>query len=1291
MKRNKRLALFLALAVTCSLVVPPVSAAEGHWYDKALETWMDRGVVIGDASGDPRPQDNITRAETAVILDRVMDYQMVSGDLFSDVEPGSWYAEAVGKAAAAGIMKGDGTTVRPGEAITRQEAAVMIARVLELEGGAASEGFLDQGAIASWAVSAVNAMAARGYVQGSDGLFRPADPITRAELLTILDNVFTGYFAESGTYTEPVDGSAVISADGVTLEGIHISGDLIVAEGVADGHIVLRDVTLDGRLIVRGGGENSIVISGKSKIGTVLVSRQGGKVRVSVEDGASVSVVYVDDGSDSVKLEGTVDTVTVACPGAALEVTGTVKNLDLTKDAQGVSLTVAKGAKVTTLTSAAPESTLSVSGTVEKVAVEATAASTTLTVEKGAEIAKITTAADHVTVAGSGKVKSLVVTAGTGVSVSKETSVTKVENKSDSPVKVGDKEIAGGESVGNAPSSGGSGGSGGGGGGGTSQATDVVTKSLFFGSSQSHFTVSSEYYDKGVYTLGITAAAVPSGVYNLGLTPSARPDCGLHGAPDEVYTQSRLNGAAFTAARLSGILPAGAVTVREENPALALYRASTVQENAYAADQHGGDYVFLIGEGKSTVTLTVRPENGAAITYAFSFDAAFQAEKPAVKYTVTFNSNGGSAVQAMSVAENETIVRPADPAKTGFAFEGWYKDSGLTQKWNFDTDTVNQALTLYAKWTTSFYTVKFVTNGGSAVTDQNVAHGSAITKPAAPTKQDRAFDGWYKDSGLNEAWDFESAITGPVTLYAKWGDVAAKIGGTNYTSLPAALAAARTGETVTLAADAALGEAVTVGSGVILEIPAENKLISTAAITNGGTILVKGLLSGPVKGGTIDRQGGAAFDGGTGTQADPFQIKTAAQLSDILPGTSADDLRYYLLTDDLDLRESTDSGANLLKNAVFDGGNHKVYCSDGELHKLYGVFRYTLGKAVIRNLTYDMSNLDSQDYHGDSVALVYACYGTDNLIEKVTVTGKHQGLTGNCAAFVAMEFMPGTATLKFSDCTYAAEMQGNSYNGCFIGWQGQYYESQNEQGNVVQTDCEGHITFDHCAVTGKLITEKASIFTANASFTNMRTYTFTDNTIGPDAEIRGTLTANFFAGSAKPAGDAEERAKASFTGLDTVHPQVFVGATDATLAISRGADGALTITASDNAANIDHYVVEVGLYTTLYNERGKNGTWVFSVSETVRPDNGSLSVSLKELGFVDADYQGLTDETTDSLGHLVGTLNGATYYVVKDYIDSDGNQGYVGAPDEPGTRNASIIRVSAFQADGTMYSSALLK
>jgi uncharacterized repeat protein (TIGR02543 family) len=66
--------------------------------------------------------------------------------------------------------------------------------------------------------------------------------------------------------------------------------------------------------------------------------------------------------------------------------------------------------------------------------------------------------------------------------------------------------------------------------------------------------------------------------------------------------------------------------------------------------------------------------------------------------TITFDANGGSDVPTQTVTKGTTISKPGDPVRSGYIFDGWYRDSDLTTEWDFDADIVTANATIYAKW-----------------------------------------------------------------------------------------------------------------------------------------------------------------------------------------------------------------------------------------------------------------------------------------------------------------------------------------------------------------------------------------------------------------------------------------------------------------------------------------------------------------------------------------------------------------------------------------------------------------
>ncbi|MFD4493256.1 InlB B-repeat-containing protein, partial [Lysinibacillus fusiformis] len=142
---------------------------------------------------------------------------------------------------------------------------------------------------------------------------------------------------------------------------------------------------------------------------------------------------------------------------------------------------------------------------------------------------------------------------------------------------------------------------------------------------------------------------------------------------------------------------------------------------------------------------------------------------PQVKHTVSFETDGGSAVPSQSVINGGMATMPqVEPTKAGYTFEGWYTDAGYTQTYDFNS-VITEATTIYAKWNAQMHTVSFEVDGGSAVSNQSVAHGGKAMMPEIePTKAGYTFGGWYTDAGRTQAYDFTSVITKATTIYAKW-------------------------------------------------------------------------------------------------------------------------------------------------------------------------------------------------------------------------------------------------------------------------------------------------------------------------------------------------------------------------------------------------------------------------------------------------------------------------------------------------------------------------------------------
>lgn len=80
------------------------------------------------------------------------------------------------------------------------------------------------------------------------------------------------------------------------------------------------------------------------------------------------------------------------------------------------------------------------------------------------------------------------------------------------------------------------------------------------------------------------------------------------------------------------------------------------------------------------------------------FDAVYQPTALATYYTVSFDTDGGTAIADQSVRSGQKAIKPADPTKTGETFSGWYKEDTFTTAFDFDVDTITADTTIYAKF-----------------------------------------------------------------------------------------------------------------------------------------------------------------------------------------------------------------------------------------------------------------------------------------------------------------------------------------------------------------------------------------------------------------------------------------------------------------------------------------------------------------------------------------------------------------------------------------------------------------
>ncbi|SHK56931.1 S-layer homology domain-containing protein [Tepidibacter formicigenes] len=163
---------------------------QAHWAKDNIESMATKGVVKGYNKDEFRPNNKITRAEFAKLLVNALELDVLKDKgTFNDMSS-HWAKDYVYTAYKAGLVKGADGKFNPNANITRAEMATMIGRALESDEKEDLSKFYDSNNIPSWAKEALSKAVAQGLIKGDNNLFRPNDNTTRAEAATVIYRLF---------------------------------------------------------------------------------------------------------------------------------------------------------------------------------------------------------------------------------------------------------------------------------------------------------------------------------------------------------------------------------------------------------------------------------------------------------------------------------------------------------------------------------------------------------------------------------------------------------------------------------------------------------------------------------------------------------------------------------------------------------------------------------------------------------------------------------------------------------------------------------------------------------------------------------------------------------------------------------------------------------------------------------------------------------------------------------------------------------------------------------------------
>ena len=361
MKKKHAITITAVLAASMAMSVTAFGAPtdiQGHWAQNTINKWVDKGDISGYPDGTFRPNNMITRAEFVVLVNNAMGYTKSGYAYFSDVPNHYWGKNAIQTGVAAGYISGDGNGIfRPNDPVTRQEAAAMISRILDLkQNESRAYRYTDSYAISNWAKGVVGAVSDAGIMAGyPDGSFGPNRVLTRAEAVLALDKTVNYKPSDKEEDKEETQKEDMLLTQS-KLEDTTITGDLTISDRLGTKTITLEDVTVKGKLIVDGGGEiilkdcdiiemvmdqkdTAVKASGKTTVEKTTFKKIG-----KLTGGDYTDVIVDKELSGYITIDAKVRNLTLdAETDLKLGSDARIKNMEITKNADKATIDFSKG------------------------------------------------------------------------------------------------------------------------------------------------------------------------------------------------------------------------------------------------------------------------------------------------------------------------------------------------------------------------------------------------------------------------------------------------------------------------------------------------------------------------------------------------------------------------------------------------------------------------------------------------------------------------------------------------------------------------------------------------------------------------------------------------------------------------------------------------------------------------------------------------------------------------------------------------------------------------------------
>lgn len=284
---------------------------EGHWAKEVVDKHYQMGMVKGYPDDTFKPDEKIIRSEIVALINRYFGLKVEADENFQDVLEGQWFSKDALKAKYYQYVKE--VNLNPEDALTREDAVFMLDVLIDVDEEESVKDKLvlvDLDDTSQEGKKIIGGFVEKGYINGyEDGTFRPDEAISRAEILTIFEEML-GYIVESQDDIDNMpQGTTKITIvnPGIVIEDMNIDGDIYIAPG-ANGQVFIKNTAVNGKIIISGGSSDQSIFLEDIEADMVLITKDMVGPTVQIAGRSSIGTLKVKsvariimDGDSSVR------------------------------------------------------------------------------------------------------------------------------------------------------------------------------------------------------------------------------------------------------------------------------------------------------------------------------------------------------------------------------------------------------------------------------------------------------------------------------------------------------------------------------------------------------------------------------------------------------------------------------------------------------------------------------------------------------------------------------------------------------------------------------------------------------------------------------------------------------------------------------------------------------------------------------------------------------------------------------------------------------------------------------